>query len=113
MSGGKKQQDNRRDSVKNRRFHLLPPEHSRWQFTAPSPPRAAALPSVMLNPSNTHQFKGLPHPAVLRNSPPPRFHSDTFQRWAAAGPFPTLAATLGRDDTASGQIGRASCRERV
>src|ERR1700747_2172524 len=33
MSGGKKQQKNRRDSVKNWRFQVLPPEHSRTQFT--------------------------------------------------------------------------------
>src|SRR5882724_2254451 len=33
MSGGKKQQKNRSDSIKNWRFHALPPEHSRTQFT--------------------------------------------------------------------------------
>src|ERR1700757_2771395 len=33
MSGGKQQQKNRRDAVKNWCFHVLPPERSRAQFT--------------------------------------------------------------------------------
>jgi transposase InsO family protein len=33
MPDSKKQQKNRRDSIKDWRFHALPPEHSRTQFT--------------------------------------------------------------------------------
>jgi hypothetical protein len=38
--------------------------------------------------------------AVLRNLPPPPFHSGTFRRWAGAGPFPALASNSGGDDKA-------------
>jgi hypothetical protein len=38
--------------------------------------------------------------AALRNLQPPQFPSDTFRILAVAGPFPTLASSLGRDDKA-------------
>src|SRR5205807_9337178 len=42
-----------------------------------------------------------PPSAALRNLPPPQFHSDTFRRLAAAGPFPALASSSAGDDKAS------------
>jgi hypothetical protein len=36
--------------------------------------------------------------AALRNLQPPQFPSEPFRKSAAAGPFPTLASSLGRDD---------------
>src|SRR6184192_3601625 len=45
MSGGKKQQKYRRDSVENWRLHVLPPERSRRQFTTSvNPASLAAVP---------------------------------------------------------------------
>jgi hypothetical protein len=39
-------------------------------------------------------------PPPLRNWQRPQFRWDTFRRWAAAGPFPTLASSSGADDKA-------------
>jgi len=46
-------------------------------------------------------FQPCPPSAALRNLPPPQFHSDTFRRLAAAGPFPALASSSAGDDKAS------------
>src|ERR1041384_491364 len=100
MSSGKKQQKNRRDSVKNPRFHVLPPEHSGRQSTRPISP--ARQPCLRLIIQTSTQFQRPVSPAALRNLPPPQFHSEPFRRGAAVAPFPTLAATSGRDDKASG-----------
>jgi hypothetical protein len=79
-----------------------------WRCALPTRQRASpgtclrvpTFPVTAVYQDLTHGYKSEAHygmPAVLRNLQQPQFRSDTFRILAAAGQFPTLASSSGRD----------------